>query len=409
MDDFLNEHQRDAVAKMKTGCILNGDVGSGKTRTALYYYFTQNGGSIIGNDIESMVNPKDLYIITTAAVRDKCEWQKELANFCISTHPEASEYSNSVIVDSWNNIKKYTKVTNAFFIFDEDRVTGYGAWTKAFLEISKSNDWIILSATPGDKWEDYMPVFIANGFYKNKTDFENQHMCYRMIKMGTRFIPQVSSYMNTGKLIRLRKEILIMLRDNRKTIPHHEYVYSEYNKEEYRTLTKERWNKFEDRPVRNASELCFLWRKIVNSDPSRIELCTELIIRHQRAIIFYTCDYELGILQNLCEENDIPYSEWNGHKHEPIVDGNKWAYLVQYNSGAEGWNSIATNCVIFYSQNYSYKMTKQAAGRIDRLNTPYVDLYYYHLLSHSPIDNAIRQALSQKKNFNESAYAYGKY
>ena len=46
----------------------------------------------------------------------------------------------------------------------------------------------------------------------------------------------------------------------------------------------------------------------------------------------------------------------------------------------------------------------QAAGRIDRLNSPYRDLYYYHLKSRSGIDIAISKALGQKKQFNERKF-----
>ena len=168
----LRDYQLDAVNRMKNGCILCGGVGSGKSRTALAYYFFQEGGELLNNVcgdnyIPMEDPPKDLYIITTARKRDTKEWEGELSPFLLSTHREVSLYSNKVIVDSWNNIGKYIAVTNAFFIFDEQRVVGSGAWVKAFLKIAKSNEWILLSATPGDTWEDYIPVFIANGFYKS--------------------------------------------------------------------------------------------------------------------------------------------------------------------------------------------------------------------------------------------------
>lgn len=401
MADFLRSYQRDAVSRMRNGCILNGGVGSGKSRTGLYYYFKEQGGSIRDQEYHEMKNPKDLYIITTAQKRDKLEWESELANFMLSAeHPELSRYNNKVVVDSWQNIKKYKDIKNAFFIFDEDKVTGYGVWVKSFLKIAKFNDWIILSATAGDCYMDYMPVFIANGFYRNKTEFIESHVEY------DRFVsfPKIKCYHNTGRLLRLKNKVLIEMKDLRKTTRHNEIIFCDYDKELYKSVFRDRWNWEKNQPIQNVSELCHLARKVVNSDISRITKVCEILLKHHKAIIFYNFDYELEILRTNLEEAHVPYSEWNGHQHSDILaDEPCWAYLVQYN-GAEGWNCTITDTIIFYSQTYSYKTLEQASGRIDRMNTPFLDLYYYHLKSHSPIDVSISKALERKKKFNESKF-----
>lgn len=395
----LYDHQLEAVKKIKNGCILNGGVGSGKSITSLYYYFTKQGGNP-GQDYIPMKNPKDLYIITTAMKRDTYEWEKELGPFLLSTDPKLNYYSNKVVIDSWNNIRKYREVKGAFFIFDEDRVTGYGAWVKHFLAISKVNEWIILSATPGDTWEQYIPVFIANGFYKNKTEFSREHLIYsRFAKY-----PKVTGYMNTGKLIRYRRQILVDMDFDRKSIPHHEDVYVRYDVSKYKEAIRTRWDPYKNEPMQQASVLCYVLRRIVNEDTSRQVALMEILEDHPKTIIFYNFDYELEILRSLCKGSNLTYAEWNGHNHEKIPDGDSWAYLVQYAAGCEGWNSIKTDTIIFYSQNYSYKTVTQAAGRIDRLNTPYLHLYYYHLKSRSGIDLAISSALAKKKNFNEGKF-----
>lgn len=397
---FLYDYQMDAVNKMRNGCILNGGVGSGKSRTGLYYYFKEQGGSI-DPDYIYMKKPKDLYIITTAMKRDSLEWEGELANFLISTNPEKNKtYGNKVIIDSWNNIKKYSDIQGAFFIFDEDRVTGSGVWVKAFLKIAKSNDWIILSATPGDTWQDYIPVFIANGFYKNKTEFTREHIIYSRF---TKY-PKIDRYINTGRLIRLRNRILIDMDFTRHTIPHHEDMYCKYDISKYKNVTRTRWDPYKNEPIQQASGLCYVLRRIVNEDESRQTALLELFEKHPKMIVFYNFDYELDILKGLYYGENVEIAEWNGHKHQPVPSGEKFIYLVQYNAGAEGWNCIRTDTIVFYSQNYSYKVMQQASGRIDRLNTPYRDLYYYHLKSRSGIDLAISRALSQKKKFNENKF-----
>jgi len=399
----LYDYQLDAVKRMKNGCILCGGVGSGKSRTALAYYYVCHDGVLNTENYEVMddLTLKDLYIVTTARKRDTKEWEGELAPFLLSTNHDVSLYSNKVIVDSWNNIKKYADVKNAFFIFDEQRVVGSGTWVKAFLKIAKANDWILLSATPGDTWLDYIPVFVANGFYKNRTEFIREHVVY---KRFTKYA-QVDRYLNTGRLIRLRNSVLVNMDFKRHTTSHHEDVFVTYSKENYRDITRRRWDIWNDKPIQNASEFCYALRKVVNSDEARQAAVIELIEKHPRAIIFYNFDYELELLENLCEVNGISFSQWNGHKHQPIPKGDKWVYLVQYNAGAEGWNCVTTDTIIFYSQNYSYKIMAQSCGRIDRLNTPYTDLYYYHLKSRSGIDLAIAKALAGKKKFNETAFA----
>ena len=400
----LYDYQIDAVKRMKNGCILNGGVGSGKSRTALAYYYLRNGGdpaSLCGDNYIPMDDPpKDLYIITTARKRDTLEWDGDMAPFLLSTHTDVNLYSNKVVVDSWNNITKYKEVTGAFFIFDEDRVTGSGVWVKSFLKIAKSNEWIILSATPGDTWQDYIPVFLANGFYKNKSEFIREHIVYSRFSK----FPKVDRYLNTGRLIRLRNNILIDMDFHRDTIPHHEDVYVSYDISAYKDICRNRWNPWEDKPIENAAEFCYSLRKLVNTDEARQVALLQIIEKHQKAIIFYNFDYELDILKKLYYGEDFEIAEWNGHKHQEVPKGEKWVYLVQYTAGNEGWNCVRTDTIIFYSQNYSYKVMTQAAGRIDRLNTPYKDLYYYHIKSRSGIDLAISKALKNKKKFNERKF-----
>ena len=401
MSIALRDYQLKAIDQMRNGCILCGGVGSGKSRTALAYYYKEQGGVLGTNRYMEMKHPKNLYIITTARKRDTLEWEEEMAPFLITTHEEVSlYYHHKVVVDSWNNIKKYAEVKDAFFIFDEQRVVGSGAWVKAFLKITKSNDWILLSATPGDTWSDYIPVFIANGFYKNKTEFTREHIVYSRY---TKF-PKVDRYINTGRLIRLRNNILVDMDFKRLTVSHHEDVYVNYDISKYKDAGRLRWNPYESKPIETAAELCYIWRKIVNSDDSRQIALIELFERHPKLIVFYNFDYELDILKNIYYGENVEVAEWNGHKHQPIPNCERWVYLVQYTAGCEGWNCIKTDTIVFYSQNYSYKVMEQARGRIDRMNTPYTDLYYYHLKSRSGIDLAISRALKQKKKFNETKY-----
>lgn len=394
----LYKHQEEALKKMKNGCILCGGVGSGKSRTALAYYFTLYGGQL--RPYKQMKKPADLYIITTARKRDQFEWDGDMIPFLMSTNPECNKGSQKVVVDSWNNIKKYQKVYGAFFIFDEQRVVGSGAWVKAFLDITRKNKWILLSATPGDKWEDYIPVFVANGFYKNKSEFVRDHIIYSRFSK----FPKVDRYLGTGKLLRLRNELLVDMDFERDTVQHHEDVYVSYDISAYKDLFRNRWNIWKDEPIKNAGELCYCLRKVVNQDTSRQIALLEIFEKHPRLIIFYNFDYELEIITNLYFGEDVEIAQWNGHAHQPVPEGKKWVYLVQYTAGAEGWNCIKTDTIVFYSQNYSYKVMIQASGRIDRLNTLYKDLYYYHLKSRSGIDLAISKALKSKKKFNESRW-----
>ena len=381
---------------MHDGCILNGGVGSGKSRTSLYYFFTQYGGSFKNCVYVRMKNPVNLYIITTARKRDTLEWESEMNLFRIPLlYPKMK-----VVVDSWNNIKKYQAIHDAFFIFDEQRLVGSGAWVKAFYQIAKNNRWILLSATPGDKWVDYIPVFVANGFYKNKTQFNSEHVIFNRFTS----YPSIKGYYNTRKLERLRDRLLVDIEVERNTERHNIDIWCKYDQKSYKTVFKTRWDIFNDEPIQQASGLCYCLRRLVNSDSSRAEKVVELTKDHPKCIIFYNFDYELEILRAVNYPKGTKIGEWNGHNHQDIPDSKRWVYLVQYTAGCEGWNCIKTDTIIFYSQNYSYKVLEQARGRIDRLNTTYKDLYYYHLKSKAPIDIAITRAIKQKKKFTERSY-----
>jgi superfamily II DNA or RNA helicase len=371
----LKPHQKKAVRELSNGKILYGSVGSGKTLTSLAYYLEKE-------------SDKKLLIITTAKKRDSKDWIKEAALLGIT----------ELTVDSWQNIHKYEDVTNSLLIADEQRLVGSGKWTKSFIKIAKKNHWILLSGTPGDTWLDYIPVFVANGFYKNRTEFKREHVVYSHY---TRF-PKVERYISTGKLIRLRNQILVEMPYVKHTTRKVEHVEVDYDDEKMEKATKHRWHIWEDRPIRDVAELFHVMRKIVNTDESRLNALKALLREHQKIIVFYNFDYELDILRTLGDEFVV--AEWNGHKHEPIPNTDSWVYLVQYMAGSEGWNCTDTNVMVFYSLTYSYKMFHQAHGRIDRLNTSFYELKYYIFLSKSMIDNAIWRSLKQKKNFNESNF-----
>lgn len=399
--NFLYPYQLDAVNRLHNGCILCGGVGSGKSRTGLFYYFKECGGWIDKGEYIPMKEPKDLYIITTAKKRDSLEWLGELANFIMIPGDDGkTSFGNIVVIDSWNNIGKYTDVYNAFFLLDEQRLVSYGAWTKSFLKIAKRNDWILLSATPGDSYIEYLPVFLANEFFRNKTEFNREHVIFSRY---TKF-PKIDRYMNTRRLDRLRDKVLVYMEYEHDINKHDNDIYCEYNREKYREVMRNRWNPFTNEPIQDAGVLCQVLRRVVNTDESRQAALLEILENYKRVIIFYNYNYERDILLNLGYEPGTEVAEWSGHKHQPIPEGDQWVYLCQYNSASEGWNCIRTNCIIFYSQNYSYKMMTQAAGRIDRLNTSYNDLYYYHLKTHSGIDMAISRALHDKRKFNERKF-----
>ncbi len=398
----LYPDQKDALKRMKNGCILCGEVGSGKSITALAYYFQQQGGQLNPYVRANDISIKDLYIITTAKKRDDLDWEKEMAPFLLSVHPDVNTYSNKIVVDSWNNIKKYKDVKGAFFIFDEQRVVGKGPWVTSFIRISRNNDWILLSATPGDKWEDYAPVFIANGFYKNRTEFNDRHMIFNYF---AGYPQPTGKYREEGRLIKERNLVLVDLDCSKSTITHHNDVTVQYDKFEYMNVVRTRWNPFKNEPIATASEYCLTLRRIVNSDPTRINAVKMIASTRDKVIIFYNYDYELNILREIDYGPDVVVAEWNGHKHEPIPDCKYWVYLVQYNAGSEGWNCTLTDTIIFYSQNYSYRTMVQAAGRINRRNTPFIDLYFFHLKRKSSIDNAISLAIKKKKKFNEKRFS----
>jgi len=402
----LSDHQYSVLDRLRTGSILWGGVGSGKSRTILaYYYFKLSGGllpyTVKDQDLNVVFenkewkereNPIPVYIITTAKKRDDLDWKKEAIDFLMY---------DEITVDSWNNISKYKDIKNAYFIFDEQRVVGSGSWVKSFLRITKENDWNLLSATPGDTWMDYIPIFIANGFYRNRTEFLREHVVYNSFSK----YPKVDYFVKTSKLIKQRSQILVKMKYIRMTKRHDKEIILPYNKSLYNIVSKDRWDPYKNEPIKDAGSLCYVMRKVVNTDLSRINTLTKIVDYHPKVIVFYNFNYELDMLLAMTKDLNIPTAQWNGHKHEPIPKANNWIYLVQYTAGAEGWNCIETDVIVFLSQNYSYKILTQSAGRIDRLNTPFIHLYYYHFMSDASIDKGIREALKTKQNFNEVKFS----
>lgn len=397
----LYQHQLEAVEKLANGRILCGDTGSGKTITAAAYYMKKEADA-------------DVYVITTAKKRDDLDWEREFAKFGVGKHLNAT-VAGALTVDSWNNIGKYRNVVGAFFIFDEQRLVGSGQWAAAFDNIARRNRWILLTATPGDTWLDYIPVFVANGFYKNRTEFKREHVIYNSYSK----FPKVDRYIAVSRLVRLRNELLVQMPYLKHTIRHSVDIVVDYDKELLNKVMVNRWHVYEDRPLKGVAELFLVMRKVVNSDPTRLEATLSLIQKHPRLIVFYNFDYELELLRSLVNSSmlrtmrsdfgeDVRFAEWNGHKHEAIPDCERWVYLVQFAAGAEGWNCISTNAILFYSMPYSYKLWHQAHGRIDRINTDYTDLYYYSAASQSVIDKLVQGCIRRKKSFNEGAYRTGK-
>lgn len=390
----LTPYQSDAVERLHNGSVLVGGTGSGKTISSLVYVYEKLLGGETpvypGHGFSTPKNSIPVYVITTPKKRDSLDWQKEASNIPMELE----------VVQSWNNISKFECIKNSIFIFDETRVIGYGSWTKSFLKIAANNKWILLSATPADNFLEFMPLFLANGFYRNKTEFEREHVIWsRFAKY-----PKVERYMNVHRLIKNRDSILVAMHFDKATVQHHDYIICDYDLSEWEIVFKSRWDIYKNKPIRDISQLCYTLRKVANSNKSRCDALDDIFLQHSKIIIFYSFNYELKILQDWCKKRKLKYAEWNGHKHEQIPNTQEWIYLCQYTSASDAWNCIETNCMVFYSQTYSYKASIQASGRIDRMNSPFKDLYYYHLISESPIDMSIRNALKTKKNFNEARW-----
>lgn len=386
-------HQRDAIRKISNGNVVVGATGSGKSLVGLVYYYT----NILEGSVEPFRKPTksvSLYIITTATKRDSLDWNSECAEFALSTNQEASVNGIKVVIDSWNNIKKYKDIRGGFFLFDEQKTTGYKRWSKIFIRIAKNNRWILITATPSDRWMDLLSVFIANGFYKNKRDFVNQHVTYNpYVKY-----PSITGYRNVNKLRILKKRIFVIIDYQSPSIIENKVISVDYDVDALTQIEKTEWNPFTDSPIINLSEFASVLRRSLNSHPSRINEAIRIRNTVKKLIVFYNFNFELEILKH--GYSGIKIGELNGHRHDALPVGSDWVYLVQYNSGNEAWECFTTNHMLFYSLNYSFRIMTQAKGRINRLTSGFNYMYYYYLVSNHWLDKGIQKALNKKRDFN---------
>lgn len=396
----FHPEQLKAVSKLRNRAVLRADVGSGKSRIGLYWYLRDCGGDVVANghgEAKKPENPRPLYIITPAVKRDTLEWETELALFGMMVGEDGGWANAPIVVDSWHNIHKYTKVHGATFLFDEQKLVGSGKWVKSFYQIARKNRWIVMTATPGDDWKDYIPLFVANGFYRSKAEFLRRHAVYNAYAN----YPKIDRWIETERLDRLRMAILVEVEYSSHTKKHMLTVPVDYDEEKFKTVKEDRWNPWENRPIQDAGELYRLMRRVSNEHPSRLQKLVDIQKSSPRLIVFYNFDYELESLRTLGNETGVVVAERNGHKHMPVPTTKSWFYLVQYTAGAEAWNCISTGSVAFYSLTYSWKAFKQAMGRVDRYNTPFEELHYHVLRNQSVIDNQIWECLGRKKTFNE--------
>lgn len=379
MANKLYSHQEEALRLLHSGQVLVGGVGSGKSRVGASWALSQ-------------ADESKIIVITTARKRDSFEWEGEFTAL-------GADFEK-VTIESWNNVARFADYRGHVYIFDEQRVVGAGAWVKSFLKITKNNSWILLSATPGDTWLDYVPLFIANGFYKNRTQFSEQHIIWDRFSK----YPKVKKYVGVGLLEARRRKIIVPMPAERHTRRNRKDIWVSFDRDQYNTIVKKRFDPWTKEPIRNAAGVCYALRRCVNSSGNRLDQLRHILKKRRKVIVFYNFNYERDELLKLRDEFTV--AEWNGHAHEPIPGGDSWVYLVQYTAGAEGWNCIETDTIVFYSLNYSYKVLEQAEGRIDRINTPYTDLWYYYFKSESGIDSAISKAVVEKATFNERIFAH---
>lgn len=406
----LRDFQKDCVAQLRSGKVLAAGVGAGKSVMALYWYVstqcrTRRSRNQVGELFRILKGSPDLVVITTAKKRDSGEWSEEFARFALKEGVNHGMGGVTVTVDSWNNIGKYVDADrNTVFIFDEQRAIGHGAWSKAFVRIARSHPWIMLSATPADDWKDWCPVMVADGFYRNRTDFFRRHAIYSRYTT----YPKITSWYDTHQLEVVRDRILVTCEVPRQTERHDIELGTGYNKTAVKTMMKERVDPETGEPFMNASQLCYAIRKVVNCDPSRMDMARDVFEDHGRVIVFYSLRAELELIHMAAGMAGISeVGAYNGSTHDEVPTGNRWVYAVQYNAGAEGWNCTTCNTILFWDLPYSYRQLEQAKGRIDRLNTPYRNLFYYSMTSNAKIDLAIKRALRLKKDFNAAAFMKG--
>ena len=96
--------------------------------------------------------------------------------------------------------------------------------------------------------------------------------------------PKVEAYIDTWKLTENRQKILVHMHYEKKTKHVIKLMYASYDESLYKFVSEKRWNVYTDKPIKNISELCYVWRKIVNDDKSREDIIGRIIEEKRKVI-----------------------------------------------------------------------------------------------------------------------------
>lgn len=393
----LYPKQLEILKQIKDYSLLPLGTATGKTLIALHYY--------INNHLD-----KPLVIYCPLAKYLEGGWVSEFN----SLKSKYNLITKDITVVPYSQINKYAVADNSFVILDEAHYVKnpMAKRSKAIREILNNKPFIMLSATPGTKVEDYCHYLMLWNKFKYKTHFENEFLIKDSLMLGSRKIPVVKGYKNLDKFSSILKQHSTSRLTVNDIVELPELILKDVSltpSKEYKDIKKNRILKLDNDVILLDTQikLCTYLRQYVSPKEkiSHLEdIVSECKQLNENLLIFYNFKSELREIEKIVKIDYLINGDVKIFpSKEDFKNLNSKITVVQIRAGGTGIELQYNSQVLFYSPTYSYQDYEQALGRAYRPGqNKKVLVRRFNTIN--TIEADVWEAIKNKKDFDEKMW-----